>query len=77
MTREELSKKIQSNQIVSDSSRDWMENLVSSIFNDFETANCKNCKWLKDEVCVNADSLKCADYPDVEMMCNEWEKKDV
>lgn len=50
---------------------------IDKIYNDFETANCKNCKWLKDEVCVNADSLKCADYPDVEMMCNEWEKKDV
>ena len=58
--------------------------LIDEIYDDFEQdlaiatslndKSCKNCQWLQDEVCTNSESTKCADFPDLEMMCNKWEK---
>ena len=49
-------------------------NVIDMVYNDFENAKCGNCKWLQDEVCVNSYSLMCSDYPNIEMMCNKYEK---
>ena len=44
MTREKWSRHIQANQRIDNSSRDWVEGLVSEIFDDFESGVCENCK---------------------------------
>ena len=53
---------------------DSARSIVKNIYDDLENATCETCKWLKDEVCTNSESAKCADFPDLEMMCNKWEK---
>ena len=35
---------------------------------------CEICKWLYNEVCVNSDSDLCADFPDLDYVCSEFEK---
>lgn len=42
MTREDISRKIQSNQRIDDSSRDFFERLVDDIFANFEK-DCDDC----------------------------------
>ena len=56
--------------------------LVDKIYDDFEQdltiavslsgKSCKTCRWLRDEACTNSESTKCADFPDLEMMCNNY-----
>jgi hypothetical protein len=33
---------------------------------------CKNCQWYRDEVCVNSDSEKCADFVLESYACEKW-----
>lgn len=47
MNREEISKKIQSNQRIDDSSREWAERLVDSIFNEIEILKKENTRLKK------------------------------
>ena len=52
-----------------------INNILDELEADYATASCANCKWLKEGVCVNDESIMCADYPDPMIMCNKWEHK--
>jgi len=37
------------------------------------SANCRNCKWHQDEVCVNDESRLVAEFVSVDDICKLWE----
>lgn len=47
MNREEISKKIQSNQRIDESSMEWAERLVDNIFNEIEILKKENTRLKK------------------------------
>jgi len=54
-----------------------MQKLVKEIYDDFESRNCTNCRWIKDEVCVNDNSRLVADFVTKDDVCKNWEARDV
>ena len=40
-----------------------------------ESKTCSNCKWWKDEVCVNGDSPLCSDFIVGKFGCVLWETR--
>lgn len=60
------------------SMREVIESIECEMFERSTKRNCGNCKWWADnEVCVNGDSDKVADFTDKEFSCRCHEFKEV
>jgi len=57
MDREDISRKIQSNQVAKESTREWIENLVDEIYDHFEAENKKLKKKLREAQDLRNDSV--------------------
>ena len=53
-----------------------INDFIDIIYDDFESRTCENCKRCQDEVCVNSDSLLCADFVQPGFGCNKFERLD-
>lgn len=79
MTREEWSKHIQANGRINNSTKEWIENLVGEIYDDFESRVCGNCRYNQDNYkCTNNESMV-EWLEDIEVFntfgCNKFERK--
>lgn len=56
----------------------YSEELINKAIEELEALqnrSCNNCKYNKDEVCCNDNSLLCADFVNENFCCNKWESK--
>ena len=53
-----------------------VELIINSIFDDFESRLCKNCKWHQEDICVNGDSPLCAEFVDETYGCVLFGRKE-
>lgn len=88
MTREEISKRIQSNQRVDSSTRAWCESLINDVVSDFESRTCENCShYYQPELTTNINKCKLGFVSmfcggairdgevDSDFGCNRWEER--
>lgn len=77
MDREDISRKIQSNQVASKSTREWIERLVDDVVNDFESRTCEGCLfYLSCPILIEFSTdqkIHCFKHG---WSCNMWEQKD-
>ena len=76
MIREDWSKRIQANQMISKASRDWCEGLVNEVVNDLESRTCENCD--RNNSCEMQDVLLArvtSVYFLKDFGCNRWVAK--
>jgi len=59
--------------------KDYAESLIDSIYDDFKSRTCENCKYYvsvneSSGMCINID-LTYIDAVDCDFSCNKWESK--
>lgn len=52
-----------------------LRNNIDKIYDYFESRSCENCKWIKNEVCVNDESRLVADFVTSSDICKLWESR--
>lgn len=75
MTKEEAKQELWATRNINTLSKVECDNLLNKIYDDLESRNCTNCKWYKNEVCVNDESRLCADFVSDRDICKLWESK--